>query len=131
LVTQPKPHCSKREFFIRELSDAVVSQKVYTDVHRLLCDDSEAELDEDDDEVVNTEIIAVMQYAAMLYFHYIYRETSYCTDVRRSNAMPEMKKTLMGYKYNEEELLWIFWVPRHLFLITCEATGKTSIFQLE
>jgi hypothetical protein len=39
--------------------------KVFTDVHKLLCDNSEAELDEDEDSIVNPEIIAASQYAAM------------------------------------------------------------------
>jgi hypothetical protein len=105
-------HNSKRAYFIRELSDALVSHKVFTDFHKLLCDDSEAELDEDEDEdedeVVNPEVIAATQYAAMLNFPYIYRKTSYCTDVRRSNAMPEWNKIVLWYKYHEEQFLWIF-----------------------
>jgi hypothetical protein len=110
------PRYSKRAIFIRELSDALVSHKVFVDAHKLLYDDSESELDDNEDEVINPKILAVTQYAAMLNSHYIYRETSYCTDVRRSLGMPERKTILLGYKYNEEEFLRIFHVPRKLFL---------------
>jgi hypothetical protein len=66
------------------------------------------EEDEDEDEVVNPEAIAATQYAAMSNFHDHYRETSYHTDVRRSNAMPEWKKFIPGCKYYKEEFPWIF-----------------------
>jgi hypothetical protein len=105
-----------------------VSHKVLADVHKLLCDDSESELDTDEDEVINPEILAVTQYAATLNFRYIYRETSYWTDIRRKLVMPEWKTILLGYKYNEEEFLRIFRVPRKLFLSLVKLLNKHPSF---
>jgi hypothetical protein len=124
------PRYSKRAIFIRELSDALVSHKVFADVHKLLCDDLESELDGDEDEVISPKILAVTQYASMLNFHYIYRETSYHTDVRRNIGMPEWKTILLGYKYNEEEFLRIFHVPRKLFLSHVNILNKHPTFLL-
>jgi hypothetical protein len=85
-------------------------------------------LDVDEKDVVNPKIIAATQYAAMHNFRCIYRETSYHTDVRRSNTMPEWKKIERGYKYNEEELVRIFRVPRHLYLSLVKLLKKNPSF---
>jgi hypothetical protein len=121
-------HYSNRKIFTRELSDALVSHKVFADVHKLLCDDDEPELDDDEDELINPEILAATQYAATLNFHYIYRETSYHTDVRRILGLPEWKTILLGYKYNEEEFLQVFRVPRNLFLFLVNLLKKHPTF---
>jgi hypothetical protein len=120
--------CRKRAIFIRELSDALVSHKVFADVHKLLCKDSESESDSDEDEVINPEILAATQYAAALNFRYIYRETSYRTDLRRNLVAPEWKTILLGYKYNEEEFLRMFRVPRKLFLSLVKLLNKHPSF---
>jgi hypothetical protein len=78
-------------------------------------------LDDDEDEVINPKMLAATQYAATLNFRYIPRETSYPTNVRRNLGMPEWKTILLGYKYNEEEFLWIFRVPRKLSF-SCQST---------
>ena len=111
------PRISKRAIFLRELGDVVVSHHAYADARMLLCEDSDSELEED--EVVNTKVIAANQYASLMNFRYIYRATSNRPDVRGRKsgyAMPEWKKIVLGYKYNEEEFLRIFRIPRCLFL---------------
>jgi hypothetical protein len=122
------PRYSKRAIFLRELSDTLVSHNVFADGHKLLCDDSEFALDDDEDEVINPEIIVETQYAATLNFLYIYRETSYQTNIRRNLVMPEWKTILLGYKYNEEEFLRIFRVPRKLFLSLVKLLNKHPNF---
>jgi len=111
------PRISKRAIFIRELGDVVVSHHVFADAHKLLCEDLDSEFD--DDEILNTKAIAAIQYTAVQNFRYLYRATSYHADIRgrrSSYAMPEWKKIVLGYKYNEEEFLRIFRIPRRLFL---------------
>jgi hypothetical protein len=103
------PRISKRAIFIRELGDVVVSHHVFADAHKLLCEDLDSEFD--DDEILNTKAIAAIQYTAVQNFRYLYRATSYHADIRgrrSSYAMPEWKKIVLGYKYNEEEFLRIF-----------------------
>jgi hypothetical protein len=57
------PRISKRAIFIRELGDVVESHHVFADAHKLLCEDSDSEFD--NDEIENTKAIAAIQYAAM------------------------------------------------------------------
>jgi hypothetical protein len=73
--------------------------------HKFLCADFDDE--SEDEEVVNKKVIAAVQYAALMNFCYIYRATSYHANVRGRKlgcSMPEWKKIVLGYKYNEEEL---------------------------
>ena len=93
------PRISKRAIFIRELGDVVVSHHVFADAHKLQCEDSDSEVD--DDEILNTKAIAAIQYAAVHNFRYLYRATSYHADIRGRRSgyvMPEWKKIVLGYK---------------------------------
>jgi hypothetical protein len=103
------PRRSKRLVFLSEFGDAVVSHHVFADVHKLMCEDSD--VDSEDEEVVSTKVIAAAQYAALMNFRYIFRASSYRADVRGRRMgypMPEWKKIVLGYKYNEEEFLKIY-----------------------
>jgi hypothetical protein len=91
------------------LGDAVVSHHVFADDHKLLVDTSD--VDSEDEEVVSTKVIAAVEYAALMNFHYLYRGTSYHSGVRgrmMGYPMPEWKKIVLGYKYNDEEFIKIF-----------------------
>ena len=112
------PQRSKREICITQLGDAVVSHSIFADTHKLLIDNSDWEEDSDDDEMWNTKVLAAIQYAAVTNFRYLFRETKYRPDIRGKRlgyGMPEWRKIVLGYKYNEEEFLKIFCIPRDLF----------------
>jgi hypothetical protein len=103
------PRHSKRVKFLRQLGEAAVSHHVFADVHKFQCADSDDNLELE--KVVDTKVVAAVQYAALIYFRYIYRATSYPDDVRErklGRSMPEWKKIILGYMYNEEEFLKMF-----------------------
>ncbi len=101
---------------MRELGDAVVSHHISCDVHKLICEESE--LDTNDDEILGSKDIAVIHYATLHSLHYLFRGNCYRHDIRgrrSGNDIPEGKKIVLGYKYNDEEMLQIFRVPWPLF----------------
>jgi hypothetical protein len=111
------PRCSKREICITQLGDAVVLHSIFPDTHKLLVDNSDSEEDSDDDEMLNTKVLAAIQYAAVTNFRYLFRETKYRPDIRGKRlgyGMPEWKRIVFGYKYNDEEFLKVFHIPRDL-----------------
>jgi len=73
------PHLSKRDIFIRELSDVVVSHHIFCAAHKLMCENSES--DTSNDEIVGSKEFAVIHYAAVHSMHYLYRANSYHPDV--------------------------------------------------
>jgi hypothetical protein len=84
------PRLSKRAVFINELGDAVISHSMFTDVHKLLCDDSDGE--SSDEEILSSKFVAAVQYAAMCNVHFIFKDTKYRPDVRgrrRGHGLPE------------------------------------------
>ncbi len=74
------PRQSKRMVLLSELGDAVVSHHVFANVRKLLVDTSD--IDSEDEEVVSTKVLAAVQYAALMSCRYLYRGTSYHSDVR-------------------------------------------------
>ncbi len=48
---------------------------MFTDAHKLLCDDSDGE--SSDEELLSSKIVAAVQYAVMCNVHFIFRETKY------------------------------------------------------
>jgi len=87
---------------------------MFFQMHISLCDDSDAE--SDDEEIRTTKGLSAIQHATMHCFHYLHRDITHRADVRgRKNEMPEWQKIVLGYKYNDEEMLQIFRVPRRLF----------------
>ncbi len=110
------PHLSKRAVFTNELVDAVISHSMFTNAHKLLCDDSDG--GSSDEELLSFKIVAAVQYAAMCNVHFIFRDTKYHPDVRGRRlgyGLPEWRKIVLGHKYNEEEFIKIFCIPRSLF----------------
>ena len=110
------PRFSKRALFLNELGDAVMSHSMFTDAHKLLCDDSEGE--SSDEELLSSKVVAAVQYAALLNTRFIFRDSKYRPDVRgkkRGYGLPEWRKIVLGHKYNEEEFIKIFRIPRRLF----------------
>ena len=110
------PRFSKRALFLNELGDAVMSHSMFTDAHKLLCDDSEGE--SSDEELLSSKVVAAVQYAALLNTRFIFRYSKYRPDVRgkkRGYGLPEWRKIVLGHKYNEEEFIKIFRIPRRLF----------------
>jgi hypothetical protein len=83
-----------------------------------------------DEEVVNTKIVAAAQYSALMNFRYIFRATSYHADVRGRRMgypMPEWKKMVLEYKYNEE-FLKICWVSRQLLFFLVQLLKNHPAF---
>jgi hypothetical protein len=74
------PCLSKRAIFIRGLGDAVVSHHISCDVHKLICEESES--DTDDDEILGSKEVAVIHYATMHSLHYLFRDNCYRPDKR-------------------------------------------------
>ncbi len=100
------PRLSKRAILIGELGDAVASHHIFCNAHKLMCEDSESNTN--DDELVGSKELAVIHYAAVYSTCYLYRANSYWPDVgegRSGNIMPGGKKIVLGYKYNNEEKL--------------------------
>jgi hypothetical protein len=48
-----------------------MSHSMFTDAHKLLCDDSEGE--SSDEELLSSKVVAAVQYAAMLNTRFIFR----------------------------------------------------------
>jgi hypothetical protein len=89
------PQHSKREICITQLGDAVVSHSILADTHKLLIDNLDLEEDSDDDEMLNTKVLAAIQYAAVTNFCYLFQETKYHPDIKGKllgDGMPEWKK---------------------------------------
>ena len=108
------PRLSKRAIVLQELGDALVAHHVFSDAYKLLCNDSDSE--SDDEEILTTKGLSAIQYATMHCFCYLHRDVTHCANVRgRKNKMPEWQKIVLGYKYNDEEMLRFFRVPRRLF----------------
>jgi hypothetical protein len=110
------PFLSKRVVCINELCNAVMSHSMFADAYHLLCDESD--VDSSDDEVVDSKIVAAVQYAALSNTQCIFRDTKYHPDVRGRRlgyGLPEWRKTVLGHKYNEKEFIKIFCIPRSLF----------------
>jgi hypothetical protein len=62
--------------------------------------------------------VATVQYAALSNVQYIIRDTKYHPDVRGRRlgyGLPRWKKIVLGQKYNKEEFIKIFHIPRKLF----------------
>jgi hypothetical protein len=66
------PRHSKREICITQLGDAVVLHSIFADTFKLLIDNLDSEEDSDDDEMLNTKVLAAIQYAAVTNFHYLF-----------------------------------------------------------
>jgi hypothetical protein len=109
------PRFSKRVVLLNELGDAM-SHSMFTDAHKLLCDDSDGEAS--DEELLSSKVVAAVQYAAMLNTRFIFRETKYRPDVRGKRhgyALPEWRKIVLGHKCYEKDFIKIFCIPRGLF----------------
>jgi hypothetical protein len=101
---------------MNELGDAVMSHSMFTNAHKLLCDDSDGK--SSDKELCSSKIVAAVQYAEISNVRFIFRDTKYRPDIRDKNLgyrLPEWRKIVMGHKYNEEEFIKIFCILRRLF----------------
>jgi hypothetical protein len=57
---------------MRELGDSVVSHHVSCDVHKLICEESES--DTNDDEILGSKEVAVIHYATLHSLRYLLRD---------------------------------------------------------
>ena len=79
--------------------------------------ESNSSSDSEDEVELSSKVIAVMYYSAASSYHYFYW-TKYHPDIHGRKlcyGMPEWKKIVRGDKYNDEEFLKLFRVPRKCF----------------
>jgi len=84
-------------------------------------------------EILGSKQVAVIHYATLHSLCYLFRDNCYCHDIRgrrSGNDMPEWRKIVLGYKYNNEEMLQFFQVPQPLFfrlVRSCIKFAKASV----
>jgi hypothetical protein len=108
---------SKWVVALDESGDAVVTHCIGEDVMALAYSESESSSGSDDEVESSSKVIAAMYYSAASSYCYFYR-TKYRPDIRGRKlryGTPEWKKIVRGDKYNEEEFLKLFRVPRKCF----------------
>jgi hypothetical protein len=112
---------SKRVVALDELGDAVVTHCIGEDAMVLAHSESESKSESysgSEDEVeLSSKVIAAMYYSAARSYHY-FCWTKYHPDIcgrKLHYGMPDWKKIVRGDKYNDEEFLKLFRVPRKCF----------------
>jgi hypothetical protein len=113
------PRYSKRVIAINELSEAVVSNCIYSSATKLLLEESDEDYDSDEeDELLRGRVTVATYYAVCNMSRYLFREDYYRPDVRMKgmgSALPHWYRIVTGKKYNNEEFLKMFRVPRECF----------------
>ncbi len=103
---------------MKELSEVVVSHCIYSNAMKLLLDESDEEYDSDNDDVLSDRVTVTAHYAVCNISRYLFREEYYHSNVRMKgmgSVLPHWYRIVTGQKYNDEELLKIFHVPRECF----------------
>jgi hypothetical protein len=115
---------SNRSITVSNLSDEAFSHWVFADVMKLIDSSSSEEVidgdDSDDDNEFwyDTKFISAIQLSMVHGSRYLFR-TPHRGDVRRDFSAPdvnEWEKIVFGNRYNDDEFLELFRVPRHLFM---------------
>jgi len=77
------PWFSKRSVFTNKLSNAVMSQGIFTDAYHLINDCSS---NYSSDDVVDSRSVAVVHYSALSSSHYLYKDSHYHPDFMGAKA---------------------------------------------
>jgi hypothetical protein len=108
---------SKTVVALDEIGDAVVAHCIGADAMAIAYSESESDSGSDGEMELPSKVLAAMYYFAASSFCYFLWGT-YRPDIhsrRFCYGIPEWKKIVIGYKYNDKEFLKMFRVPHDCF----------------